>query len=142
MRWSCCGVPAEMITRHYGQVLRTSPHYHRAYTTSDRMPGYLWDTWLAFLDQVSTYPLGCKGRVNKPTQTNLVVTGLTAVFNLYTRSAGVCYFSAGAVLCSVSVKLVKRVIRQPRPPHIPGRKAKVSYGYDSTSSRMSCRTIR
>ncbi|KJA27178.1 hypothetical protein HYPSUDRAFT_35765 [Hypholoma sublateritium FD-334 SS-4] len=81
------------------------------------MPGYLWDTWLAFLDQ-----------------TNLVVTGLTAVFNLYTRSAGVFYFSAGAVLCSISVKLVKRVIRQPRPPHIPGRKAKVSYGMPSTHS--------
>lgn len=52
------------------------------------------------------------------------------------------------MLCSISVKLVKRVIRQPRPPHIPGRKAKVSYGYVSiwfprvSEPRVGCRTER
>lgn len=60
---------------------------------------------------------------------NLIVIALTACFILYTRSTGAVYFTMGAVLCSLSVKVVKRIIRQPRPPNpIPGRKLKVSYG--------------
>ncbi|KAF8201802.1 hypothetical protein BJ912DRAFT_946482 [Pholiota molesta] len=82
------------------------------------MSSYLWDAWLAFLDK-----------------TNVTVTALAAAFNLYTRSAGVAYFSIGAVVCSFSVKIVKRVVRQPRPPvNISGRKTKVSYGMPSTHS--------
>ncbi|KDR81596.1 hypothetical protein GALMADRAFT_59207, partial [Galerina marginata CBS 339.88] len=66
-------------------------------------------------------------------QTNITVIGLTASFVLYTRSAGVAYFAAGAVFSSLSVKFgLKKIIRQPRPPHIPGRKVKVSYGMPST----------
>ena len=45
-------------------------------------------------------------------QTNIVVTSLTACCVLYTRAAGVAYFALGAVCCSLSVKLVKRLIRQ------------------------------
>ncbi|KAG9226326.1 hypothetical protein CCMSSC00406_0003205 [Pleurotus cornucopiae] len=74
--------------------------------------------WLAFLDE-----------------TNLVVTGLSAAFLLYTRSAGVLYFTLGALLCSATVKLIKRAIRQPRPvvEHAVGKR-KVSYGMPSTHS--------
>lgn len=62
-------------------------------------------------------------------KTNFIVITLTSVFVLYTRSAGVAYFAVGAVGCSLSVKLVKKIIRQPRPSNITGRKRKVSYGY-------------
>ncbi|KAF8798011.1 hypothetical protein BYT27DRAFT_7203706 [Phlegmacium glaucopus] len=66
---------------------------------------------------------------------NFTIPALTACFILYTRvCAGVVYFTTGAVLCSISVKLVKRIIRQPRPPNLPGRKSKVSYGMPSTHS--------
>ncbi|KAF9482791.1 PAP2-domain-containing protein [Pholiota conissans] len=82
------------------------------------MFNYIWSVWLAFLDK-----------------TNFIVTGLTVAFVWYTRSAGVLYFSIGAVLCSLAVKVVKRVVRQPRPPvNITGRKMKVSYGMPSTHS--------
>ena len=61
-------------------------------------------------------------------QTNIIVTALTAGAILYTRSAGVVYFTAGAVVCSRTVKLVKKFVRQPRPLHPqPGRQKK-SYG--------------
>ncbi|KXN82101.1 Dolichyldiphosphatase 1, partial [Leucoagaricus sp. SymC.cos] len=67
--------------------------------------------------------------------THGTVVGLTAAFLLYTRSAGVAYFVVGAVTCSVTVKLVKRAIRQPRPPpSLAGRKMKASYGMPSTHS--------
>ncbi|KAF8902102.1 hypothetical protein CPB84DRAFT_1729284 [Gymnopilus junonius] len=67
-------------------------------------------------------------------RTNVTVITLTASFVLYTRSAGVAYFSVGAVFCSFSVKALKKIIRQPRPPHIPGRKLKTSFGMPSTHS--------
>ncbi|KAH8119889.1 hypothetical protein DFH11DRAFT_15513 [Phellopilus nigrolimitatus] len=64
-------------------------------------------------------------------KTNFIVTGLTACCVLYTRSAGVAYFAAGAVACSLSVKVVKRIVRQPRPLHLtPGRQ---SYGTHSAT---------
>jgi len=64
-------------------------------------------------------------------KTNFTLHGLTACLILYTRSAGVVYFAIGAVFCGLSVKVVKEIIRQPRPPPIniiPGRKLKASYG--------------
>ncbi|KZS95850.1 PAP2-domain-containing protein [Sistotremastrum niveocremeum HHB9708] len=64
-------------------------------------------------------------------RTSRIVTALTALFFLYTRSLGVAYFIAGAVACSIFVKSVKKVIRQPRPP---GLSKKVSYGMPSTHS--------
>ncbi|KAI0767385.1 phosphatidic acid phosphatase type 2/haloperoxidase [Fomes fomentarius] len=69
-------------------------------------------------------------------KTNLIVTSLTACFVLYTRSAGVAYFAAGAVSCSLTVKILKRFFRQPRPVvvHVNGRKTKKSYGMPSTHS--------
>ena len=59
-------------------------------------------------------------------QVNIIVTLFTGSFVLYTQSAAAAYFSAGAVLCSLSVKVVKRIIRQPRPLHPSSRKK--SYG--------------
>ncbi|KAH9937336.1 PAP2-domain-containing protein [Fomitopsis serialis] len=66
--------------------------------------------------------------------THTVVTGITACFVLYTRSAGVAYFAAGAVLCSMSVKVIKRCVRQPRPVQVIRGKRKKSYGMPSTHS--------
>lgn len=57
---------------------------------------------------------------------SFTLTALTACFILYTRSAGVVYFATGAVFCGFSVQVVKKIIRQPRPPN--RRKLKVSYG--------------
>ncbi|KAH9082151.1 hypothetical protein EDB83DRAFT_2214462, partial [Lactarius deliciosus] len=47
--------------------------------------------------------------------TNLVVTALTACTIIYTRSAGVAYFSAGALACTVTVKILKLALHQARP---------------------------
>ncbi|KAJ8520402.1 hypothetical protein ONZ45_g2792 [Pleurotus djamor] len=68
-------------------------------------------------------------------QTNIIVTGLTAAFILYTRSAAALYFATGAVLCSLTVKLIKRAIKQPRPV-VENKlgKQKMSYGMPSTHS--------
>lgn len=62
----------------------------------------------------------------------MIVTSSTAFLLLYTRSAGVFYFAAGATACAYTSKLVKRLIRQPRPKH-PSAKQK-SYGMPSTHS--------
>ncbi|KAJ7449794.1 hypothetical protein FB451DRAFT_1286566 [Mycena latifolia] len=70
--------------------------------------------WLSFLDR-----------------TNLTVTALTASAILFTQSAGVAYFGAGALACSVSVQILKRGIRQPRPAF---RQTKKTYGMPSTHS--------
>ncbi|EPQ60365.1 hypothetical protein GLOTRDRAFT_67939 [Gloeophyllum trabeum ATCC 11539] len=64
---------------------------------------------------------------------NLVIIGLTGSFVLYTRSAGALYFSVGAVICSLVVKALKRVVRQPRPVLRSDRK-KPAYGMPSTHS--------
>jgi len=63
------------------------------------------------------------------THTNLVVTALTAFAVLYTRSVGVAYFSAGALACTVSVKILKLVLQQARPVQTTHYKQKQSYGY-------------
>ncbi|KIM49133.1 hypothetical protein M413DRAFT_438297 [Hebeloma cylindrosporum] len=73
----------------------------------------------------------CRGFLEK---TNLIVITLASVFVLYTRSTGVAYCVVGAVGCSLSVKLGKKIIRQPRPSYIPGRQREVSYGMPSTHS--------
>ncbi|KAI0271363.1 hypothetical protein BC834DRAFT_859145 [Gloeopeniophorella convolvens] len=67
-------------------------------------------------------------------RTNLVVTALTASVVLYTRSAGVAYFSVGALACSLTVKVLKRVLRQERPVQITHRRQKQTYGMPSTHS--------
>ncbi|KAF8894599.1 PAP2-domain-containing protein [Infundibulicybe gibba] len=72
--------------------------------------------WLIFLDR-----------------TNFTVTFLTACVIVYTRSVGIIYFAAGSVLCSFNTKLLKLVIRQPRPVH-HNLKRKSTYGMPSTHS--------
>lgn len=66
--------------------------------------------------------------------TNLVVTALTAFAVLYTRSVGVAYFSAGALACTVTVKILKLVLQQARPVQTTEYKQKQSYGMPSTHS--------
>ncbi|KAF9052620.1 phosphatidic acid phosphatase type 2/haloperoxidase [Panaeolus papilionaceus] len=66
--------------------------------------------------------------------TNVTVISLTAIVLLYSKSAGVLYFCTGAVACSQSVKVIKKFVRQPRPPNLPGRRLKKSYGMPSTHS--------
>lgn len=58
-----------------------------------------------------------------------MVTALTAFTVLYTRSIGVFYFCAGALACTVSVKIIKRILRQARPVQTAHRKQKHTYGY-------------
>ncbi|KAI0322731.1 phosphatidic acid phosphatase type 2/haloperoxidase [Amylostereum chailletii] len=66
--------------------------------------------------------------------TNIIVTGSTAAFLLHTRSIGVAYFALGAVSCSLTVKILKRLIRQGRPDPIVRKEKKKSYGMPSTHS--------
>jgi len=63
---------------------------------------------------------------------NAVVTSLTAFVILYTHSAGVVYFSAGAVVCSLSVKCIKRILRHARPVQTTHLRQKQTYGMPST----------
>ncbi|KAI0634293.1 hypothetical protein C8Q77DRAFT_1217500 [Trametes polyzona] len=68
--------------------------------------------------------------------TNAIVTTLTASVLLYTRSAGVAYFVAGALLCSLTVKVLKRCLRQPRPVVVVDGRRKKTYGMPSTHSAV------
>lgn len=61
-------------------------------------------------------------------QTNAIVTTLTGTFIVYTRSPGAAYFAAGAVLCSITVKILKRCLRQPRPAVTVNGRRKKTYG--------------
>ncbi|KAI0937267.1 hypothetical protein AcW1_001290 [Taiwanofungus camphoratus] len=81
------------------------------------MHPYPW--WMRFLDR-----------------TNAIVISLTAGFILYTRSAGVAYFTVGAVVSSVTVKIVKRFVRQPRPVQTASGRRKKTYGMPSTHSAV------
>jgi len=65
-------------------------------------------------------------------KTNWTVTGLTVCAVLFTQSAGVAYFGVGAVVCTVTVKLLKRILRQPRPARHSQKKK--TYGMPSTHS--------
>lgn len=67
-------------------------------------------------------------------KTSLVMTTLTAFTVLYTRSAGVIYFGAGAVACAASVKGVKQILQQARPAQPTHRRQKQTYGMPSTHS--------
>lgn len=90
--------------------------------------------WMRFLDKVSPCVHSCHAPSQSPRpQTNAVVTGLTAGFLLYTRSSAVAYFAAGAVVCSLTVKTIKRLVRQPRPVATIRGKRKTSYGYHAFS---------
>ncbi|KAI0033159.1 phosphatidic acid phosphatase type 2/haloperoxidase [Vararia minispora EC-137] len=73
-------------------------------------------------------------RWSRQLRTNITVTGATGAFLLYTRSAGVAWFAMGAVACSLTVKVLKRLIRQDRPDPILRKKKKKSYGMPSTHS--------
>lgn len=84
--------------------------------------------WLRFLDYVSVSENSVQSVLRQLAKTNISVTGITACFLLYTRSVGVAYFAAGAVACSMSVKVIKKFIRQPRPLPTAGARKKVSYG--------------
>ncbi|KAI5899649.1 PAP2-domain-containing protein [Schizophyllum commune H4-8] len=53
---------------------------------------------------------------------------------LYTRSAGVTYVPVCGLACSISVKFLKKIIRQPRPAHPKQRKR--TYGMPSTHSAV------
>ncbi|KAF8136364.1 hypothetical protein EV363DRAFT_1128020, partial [Boletus edulis] len=66
--------------------------------------------WLKFLDETSK-----------------IVTSVTALICLYTRSAGIIYFAVGGLACALSAKVVKRTIRQQRPRH-----GERTYGMPST----------
>ncbi|KAJ8078760.1 hypothetical protein PM082_013043 [Marasmius tenuissimus] len=77
--------------------------------------------WLIFFDKI-----------------NLTVTVATALVNVWTGSMGVAYFTAGATCCSLAVKVVKKMVRQPRPVVVMegSRKVKKSYGMPSTHSAV------
>lgn len=64
----------------------------------------------------------------------MIVTTLTALVIIATRSAGILYFALGAVVCSRTVKFVKRFIRQPRPVNPLPDRQKESFGYAVASA--------
>ncbi|KAI0347690.1 PAP2-domain-containing protein [Trametopsis cervina] len=74
-------------------------------------------------------------------KSNVVVSGVTALTILYTRSAGIAYFAAGALVCSRVAKFLKRFVRQPRPFNPRPRRQKVSYGMPSTHSAVVAHCI-
>ncbi|KAF9532964.1 hypothetical protein CPB83DRAFT_589943 [Crepidotus variabilis] len=80
------------------------------------MSNFLWNVWLSFLDR-----------------TDFTVAGITGASVFYTRSAAAAYYTAGAIFCSLSVKVIKRLVKQPRPPPT-ARKLKKTYGMPSTHS--------
>lgn len=69
-------------------------------------------------------------------QASKIITALTALVCLYTRSAGVGFFAAGAVACVLSAKVVKGTIRQKRPVH--GRKTTYGYVLPGFPSCLAC----
>jgi dolichyldiphosphatase len=94
--------------------------------------GFVYKAVLSFLDKVCRLNFMPSLRVRSHwfVETDAIVTSLTAACILYTRSAGVVYFATGASTCSITVKLIKRAIRQPRPPPhaLAGRRVKASFG--------------
>jgi hypothetical protein len=56
-----------------------------------------------------------------------VVTGLSAAFLAYTRSVCAAYFCGAALGCALSVKVIKKFVRQPRPLGVTRLE---SYGYE------------
>lgn len=71
-------------------------------------------------------------------QVNAIVTGLTAVVLLYTRSIGVAYFGVGAVACTISVKCLKQILRHARPVQTTNRRQKQTYGYVAEADDFGC----
>ena len=55
------------------------------------------------------------------------MSGLSAAYLAYTRSVCAAYFCGAALCCALSVKVIKIVVRQPRP--VGATKLK-SYGYE------------
>jgi len=56
-----------------------------------------------------------------------IVSGLSAAFLAYTRSVCTAYFCGAALGCALSVKVIKKFVRQPRPLGVTTLK---SYGYE------------
>ncbi|WWC85518.1 uncharacterized protein L201_000382 [Kwoniella dendrophila CBS 6074] len=73
-------------------------------------------------------------------ETHITVTLSTALTILYTRNAHVIWFAIGALNSSLSAKLLKELIRNPRPPppdptsSISKIRPKRTYGMPSTHS--------
>ena len=71
-------------------------------------------------------------------QASPVVTGLTAVTLLYTRSVGIAYFCAGALACTISVKLLKPILGHARPKQTTSPRRKQTYGYVADADDSGC----
>ncbi|KAH0830574.1 hypothetical protein J3R83DRAFT_2029, partial [Lanmaoa asiatica] len=98
--------------------------------------------WLKFLDEVCTkrsFRVGYLDRQRSCLQTSKIVTAVTLLVCLYTRSVGVSYFAVGALACVLSSKIVKRTVREQRPVH--GRKTTYGYVPPGTPSRLVCLII-
>ena len=55
------------------------------------------------------------------------ITGVSSVFLAYTRSVCAAYFCGAALCCALSVKVIKKFVKQPRPHGVTQLK---SYGYE------------
>ncbi|ODN75532.1 hypothetical protein L202_06657 [Cryptococcus amylolentus CBS 6039] len=73
-------------------------------------------------------------------ETHITVTAATALTILFTRDAHVVWLALGALSSSLSAKVLKKMIRQPRPPPPPSSskpskiRPKKTYGFPSTHS--------
>lgn len=55
------------------------------------------------------------------------ITGASFAFLAYTRSVCAAYFCGAALCCALSVKVIKKIVKQPRPL---GATQLKSYGYE------------
>lgn len=64
-----------------------------------------------------------------------IVSGLSATFLAYTRSVCAAYFCGTALGCALSVKVIKKFVRQPRPQGVTTLE---SYGYELNRHLSLC----
>ncbi|KAJ3525170.1 hypothetical protein NMY22_g10687 [Coprinellus aureogranulatus] len=74
-----------------------------------------------------------------PEQASVIVASCSTAAVVYSRSAGVAYFILASAACSITVKIIKRLIGQARPSPksvIVHVKAREGYGMPSTHAAV------
>ncbi|EAU88553.2 DnaJ domain-containing protein [Coprinopsis cinerea okayama7 len=69
-------------------------------------------------------------------RSNIIVTAVVSLFVLWTKSSGAAYFAACSLACAVVAKVIKRIVRQARPPAESALRAKKSFGCQCAPGSM------